>query len=169
MAFVLSPDDPLRVHDFEYDGDHVLICRVGVDPDTHKTYFAAVGLDPLPENRPEYWFAIIEKDAYSEVEKMHLGGQKLAKVFSLKDRSAILDIVCRLTASLLDWTKPKMVSRITNDAYQGAKGIEKHNIISAVFVACGYRVTKCDSWHGKRVWLCERLNEIPIAPAGGHE
>ena len=167
MAFVLSIDDPVRVDGFEYDGDHVLICRVGIDLAKHKTYFAAVGLDPLPEDRPEYWFAIIERDACSDVDELHLGGQKLAKVFSREDRSAILAVICRLTALLLEWVKPNLVSRTTNDAYQGDKGIEKHHVISAVFAACGYRVIKCDSWHHKRVWLCERMIEIPIAPVGG--
>lgn len=166
MAFVLQIDDPVHVENFEYEGDKVFFCRVGIDVAAHKIYFAAAGLDPFPEEQPEYWFGIIERDASTGEQQIILSGLKLAGHIPKGDRLVILSVICSLTKLLLGRCRPKRVSRMTHDTYQGGKGIEKHEIISRVFVECGYRVVRCDSWHRKRAWICEREDEIPVAPTG---
>lgn len=162
MSFVLRIDAPVHIEDYDYQGDHVLMCRVGIDPDAQKVYFAAVGLDPIGDDAPEYWFGIIEHDVLTGEDKIRLSGRNLVGVIPPDDRNAILGAICGLTAQLLDLCKPRKVKRMTHDAYQHGKGIEKHEVISRVFMECGYDVTKCDSWYGRRAWICELIGQNPV-------
>lgn len=168
MAFSLRVDEPVRIEDFQYEGDRVFMCRVGTDLAAHKLYFAAVGLDPFPEGAPEYWFGILERNAYTGEADLVLSGLRFARIISKADKMAILQVICGLTDLLLQECKPKKVTRVTHDAYQGGKGIEKHEVISKVFLDCGYRVTRCDSWGGQRAWLCELDEQNPIAADRAH-
>ncbi|WP_146207967.1 hypothetical protein [Azospirillum sp. TSH64] len=155
MPFVLEATVPPSDYDFFDRGEHdcMALCYLGADQDKGSTYFAAVALGPYQPDRPEYYFYIVERNSFTGETVEHWTGKSIHDEFTKQDRWMILGVVCYLTEMILNIKRPKQVDRCTHDHNPPEKSMDKHYMISRVFVGCGYRVLQCDDWNGKRVWL----------------
>jgi hypothetical protein len=140
----------------EEEGESFVVAYVGSDIDTGCAYYAVAALSPLYDYF-EYSFFVIERCSGSE--EQFNSGLKTNGLFNEVDRSAILTVVLRATEMLLDWKQPLLVDRCTFDANLPKKALVKHTLISKIFSGCGYKITSCDDWNGKRVWRAERVAE----------
>lgn len=157
MAFSLDIADGQIIHGFVDEEDDVLLAYIGADEAAGKTYFAVASLSPYEDGCPEYSFFIIERDVETEAERTFWSGIDCKGIFSPEDKAAIRQLICFMTDDLLRSVRPMRVYRCTYDVRPPERAMEKHHIISHVFLQCGYTVTKSDSWHGKRVWWAELI------------
>lgn len=163
MAFELLGDLETDHFDIIRRGNsYAILGRVGRDPYRSSNYFIHVGLEPpAGMGGMEYYFALVEVDAFSGNETYYWSGTDVAPLIGADQRTAILAVVARATAALLDFVKPNQVHRCTRDAHLPEAALEKHAFISVVFERCGYVVGKTDVYHGKHFWIMERQS-----PAG---
>jgi hypothetical protein len=157
MAFELISTEETVHFDVLQDGNsYAFLGRVGRDLDRGSNYFVHIGLDPTPGMGLEYYFALVEVESATGHEHWYWSGKDVAQLIGQNDRNAILAVVLRGTAALLDFVKPNQVHRCTRDHDLPAPALEKHTLISVVFARCGYEVGRTDLYHGKRFWTMER-------------
>jgi hypothetical protein len=158
MAFELLGNlDTVHFDILQRRNSYAILGRVGRDEYRSSNYFVHVGLEPTAGmGGLEYYFALVEVDALSGQEIYYWSGIDVAPLIGATDRTAILAVVARATAALLDFVKPNQVHRCTRDAHMPDAALEKHNLISVVFDRCGYVVMKTDVYHGKHFWIMER-------------
>jgi hypothetical protein len=153
----IEPGQSIQVEKIDNGGYFgITWIAAGHSPTDGKTYQVAAELSPYDDDTPEYSFFIIERDIYCDIETSFLSGLDLPSIFSKADRRALLDAALCATEVLIRWKMPPRMYRCTYDANPPSAALEKHFLLSAVMLECGYRVTKCDPWHGKIVWIAER-------------
>lgn len=159
MAFVCTVDlDDWRAEVFQNSSGHAVLMRVGYDDERNLNYFAFVCLDnTAPGGQIEYVFSLIEVNGDTGDERNYWNGRDVARFIAREDRALILELICRATFVLVRQVSPESVFRITHEPHPPEVALEKHYRISKVFAMCGYEVTMCDPYHGKRAWLAERV------------
>ena len=159
MPIILKIDEPPFDVDIVelVDGQISATILIGSDEDRGINYFSEAVLSPYDEDCPEYSFAIIAHDVVENTYTTFMSGLKTAELFSRDDRETILSAICWATQELLNFAQPQKVYRCTHDVRPPDKAVEKHHMISVVFAACGYKVARCNDWHGQRVWIAERV------------
>ncbi|CAA7624005.1 hypothetical protein MTBLM5_60131 [Magnetospirillum sp. LM-5] len=160
MAFERSScDETIEVDQFHSDGrSHAMQSKLGVDMVCGKTYFAYVGLEIMIGGTDhELIFFIQELDHATGTTRDYWCGLDTKRLFPKQtDRAWIVRVACELTCRLLQMTKPVRVYRVTHDDYPPDKALDKHERVTAVFIDCGYTVTRCDSYERKRVWWADK-------------
>lgn len=160
MAFVCTvTDEEIRAEYFAEGDSHVLFVYVGFDRDRGVKFFISVGLEPMAGGFLEYYFNLIERDLETDSERVYWSGRDLPVSMTGHDRALILKAVMQATRYLLDMLRPTWVFRCTRDGYASSRGLEKHELISHVFVEAGYRLHVADPFGDKRCWWMERENQ----------
>lgn len=155
MTFICTIADGQFHADFFSKGEsRSVICPVGHDPAKEANYFVNVGLDKTGGGITEYYFHVVEVFADKD-EVTYWSGIDLPDEIDRDCRKLILAAVLQSTEALLNQAKPKSVFRCTRDTNPPEKSLEKHYLISDVFVKCGYKVEVADEYQGKRSWWAE--------------
>jgi hypothetical protein len=156
MTFVCTAADqhpPFRIY---LDGNSYAIqFPVGHDDDQGVTYFGVVGLGSARPGDLQYYFHIVELEYEYECPQQIWSGKDLPQSICACSRSEILEAIVVATAYLLDEIRPDWVFR-TVDGSLPPKALEKHSMITKVFIDCGYRVHTADRYQGRRIWWMER-------------
>jgi hypothetical protein len=71
-------------------------------------------------------------------------------------RHRVMEIVCGALEALIRHVRPVRIYRVTKTINPPEKALRKHNLLTDVLQALGYRVTRCDKdrW-GRIFWVCE--------------
>lgn len=160
MAFVCTITPEAIEEEYFVEGEsHIVFVHVGVDADRGLSYFVSVGFEPIVGGELEYFFNLIERDLAEDAEHTYWSGRNLPVSISPSDREMILKAVLHATERLIDTVRPAWVFRCTRDGYSGLRGLAKHDRISQVFIAAGYRLHVADPFGDKRCWWMEREDQ----------
>jgi hypothetical protein len=142
--------------DVKRDGEEFFIqVLVGRNDVTDRTYAISAGLSPAPPGTLEYVFSLIQVEGETGAEIVFRNGLS-ASTIPKEIRREILYIILRATKLLVEVASPDCIFMCTMIPDLPKKALEKFHRVNEVFAECGYTVTECEPYHGKRSWWAER-------------
>jgi len=158
MSFVCQICDPPYEFDRidEDDGTCHAIFFIGHDEVASSIYFVRATLSPYEEGVPEFSFCVMGVNTETGEPIFFTNGRDTKPIFSGVERHLVMEVVMRATAAVLAWQSPRKIYRCTADKHPPERALVKHDLISWVFNRAGYKLTRCDQWHGQRIWFAER-------------
>lgn len=156
MAWMRLLNRQISHEDVKRDGEEFFISvLVGRNDLTNQSYAISAGLSPVPPGTLEYYFALIQVDGENNNEIVSRSGL-FASTIPKDIRREILEVLLRATKLLVEVAAPNCIFMCTLIANLPDKALEKFHRVNNVFADCGYTVTECEPYHGKRSWWAER-------------
>lgn len=170
MAFICTVDDATEINVFRRGNAWLAVAAVGFDPEEKKDYSVAVGLEPAGGDL-EYYFNLIIADNETGTEDIVWDGKYVHRLIDKESRKAILNVILAATRRLLQEAKPERFFRCTYEPDLPDRALEKHERVTEAMAECGYLSRRADPYHGKRIWIVERVQEPGVASdeEGGYD
>jgi hypothetical protein len=165
MAFVCTiTAESYHADVFRNGNAYSAIVNIGCDNEEPKSYSVVVGLEPNPAGQMELFFVVVEAFA-DGTEYEHWSGLQ-TRFLSRQERVLVMEIIADATKSLIERAKPDCILVVTHDDNPPEKALIKHRMIVSIVAHSGYRVTQSDQYHGKMVWIAERLATEKVTQPG---
>ncbi len=164
MAFHLFWDDETSIEfELAQNGtEGVVTTQFGYDDITDDTYSLMVSLSPPAGAAPgefEIVFCIIQYDHDEECSYQLWDGQQTRNHFpDGEHRAACLWGVLECAKILIDQHSPQIVSMHAYTPDLPSKALRKYNAVASVFSEAGFTVGQPDPFHGRQMWLMERVS-----------
>lgn len=164
MAFHLfwGDDESIDLAYLTNGNEGVVTVQVGYDDVTDDTYSLLVALSPpagAASGEFELVFSVIQYDHEEECSyQLSDGLETRYHIPSKEHRAACLWAVCESVRALIDQHSPQIVSMMTMKPDLPEKALRKYYAVANVFSEAGFTVGQPDSYHGRRIWLMERVS-----------
>lgn len=170
MAFVCTLKEPLPTPRYREDDttEVMALTHVGYDDREDVNYELMTGLSPNPVGQ-EYVFCLIRVDGEANTEDPIFGSSEVASIVPSHSRRIIKAQLLHQTAILLSAHRPDSFSMTTRYAHLPCPAMEKFHHLCHLFTACGYIVSRSNSYHGRHMWWMTLPSGPPkVIVAGDH-
>lgn len=163
MAFhFFGEDGEVEVSYLTNQSEAVVTVQIGFDEVTDNTYSLMVCLTPPAggfEGEFEFAFCIIEYDHDEECEyRLWDGLQTRYKIPDPQHRDGCLAILRAAIEILIEEVSPTVVTMITHSPDLPAKALRKYHFVANVFSKGGFTISQPDPYHGRLMWIMERVS-----------
>lgn len=144
------------------NGEFLARAPFGYDPIDATVWSVFVALSPLPgyADVPGYElvFNILCAATDGSTVREFWDGRDTKIAFDERPiREQVRHLICRCVELLIDEASPNLVSMTTHSDGLPIEALTKFSEICAVFYGKGFRAGKSDVWHGRHIWMMERL------------
>jgi hypothetical protein len=157
MPFILDicDDEPFEIRVHKNDLEILATVPIGHDPDNGHLYSAHVGLIRLEPfeglNKSEVMFDIIETNA--DGSQFIDNGLETQRFLVGTDRTAVLDVICGVTANIVSQRQPDAIAMTTSQSHLPDKALNKYGYVSKAIRSAGYQGGEGNSYNGQRIWM----------------
>lgn len=157
MPFILDicNDEPFEIRVHKNDLEILGAVPIGHDPENGHLYSAQVSLIRLEPfegpNKSELLFDIVE--ANNDVSQFIDNGLETKRFLIGPDRTAVLEVIFRVTATIVSQRQPDAIVMTTFQSNLPDKALNKYGYISDAIRSVGYQGGESNSFNGQRIWM----------------
>ena len=164
--FSLDPDDPLNLNTFTGNGETIVRTAIGHDDETGCVYSILVGMAPYPghdDDTFELIFNITEANIHGDDTYCWWDGLDTKhRLSDPEHRRLTLLALFACVQRTIDVCRPRIVHMCTHTDGLPDKALRKFHRIAAIFRDNGYMAKAADPYHGRYIWMMERLSALPV-------
>jgi hypothetical protein len=157
MPFILDifDDESFEMKVHKNDLEILATVLIGHDTDNGHLYSAQVSLIRLAPfegpHRAELMFDIIEArdDGSANIDN----GLETKRFLIGADRTAALEVICTVTASIVAQRQPDDILMTTSQSSLPDKALSKYGNVSEAIQRAGYEGGEGDVFNGQRIWM----------------
>lgn len=153
MAFRCILSEPGCMIDYGKQGEeHTVLAHFGWDEHEEWDAYLHVGLSPLVGGGMELYFFVLRVDRSTGDVVQHYSGLETRSWLHGEDRKGVRALLSQAVGELICKAEPVLVEGMTHEPDLPDKALAKHEDLWSIFSEQGYEVTRCDPYHGRRVW-----------------
>lgn len=155
FIFDICDDEPFEIRVHKNDLEILATVPIGHDPENGRLYSAHVGLIRLEPseglNKSELLFDIVETN--EDGSQFIDNGLETKRFLVGPDRTAVLEVICGVTASIVSQRQPDAIVMTTSQSNLPDKALNKYGYVSEAIRRVGYEGGESNSFYGQRIWM----------------
>jgi hypothetical protein len=151
----ICDDEPFEIRIHKNEFEILATVPIGHNPESGHLYSVHVSLIRLEPfegfNNSELMFDIVEKN--NDGSLFFNNGLETQDFLVGPDRTAALEVICEVTASIVSQQQPDAIVMTTFQTNLPDKALNKYRCVSRAIVSAGYKGGEGNSFDGQRIWM----------------